>query len=244
MSLLDGLVSYWALDETSGNALDSHATNDLTETSGIIDSATGKISTCRDFESADTEYFGKADNTDLSTGDIDFTITCWLNAETVGAFRGIITKADATDPEFFLLLIGVSQLRFSVSGAAAEASSSFVTASNFGTMPTATWIFVACWHDSVADTINIQVNNGTANSVSHSAGVYDGVSEFQIGARSSSSQYWDGLIDEVGFWKRVLTSDERTQLYNGGAGFAYPFEVAAPDFLDEPGLLYHLVTAW
>ena len=28
----------------------------------------------------------------------------------------------------------------------------------------------------------------------------------------------NGRIDEVGIWKRVLTSDERTAIYNGGAG--------------------------
>ena len=33
----------------------------------------------------------------------------------------------------------------------------------------------------------------------------------------------DGLIDEVGLWRRVLTPAERTTLYNCGAGLTYPF---------------------
>ena len=37
-----------------------------------------------------------------------------------------------------------------------------------------------------------------------------------------ASRYWDGLIDEVGFWKRILTAQEKTNLYNAGAGLAYP----------------------
>lgn len=35
--------------------------------------------------------------------------------------------------------------------------------------------------------------------------------------------YFDGVLDEFGVWERTLTSDERTALYNGGAGLAYPF---------------------
>jgi len=31
------------------------------------------------------------------------------------------------------------------------------------------------------------------------------------------------VIDEVGFWTRVLTEDERTALYNSGDGITYPF---------------------
>jgi hypothetical protein len=30
-----------------------------------------------------------------------------------------------------------------------------------------------------------------------------------------------GLIDEVGFWKRKLTAQEITALYNGGAGLPF-----------------------
>lgn len=34
---------------------------------------------------------------------------------------------------------------------------------------------------------------------------------------------FNGRIDEIGVWNRVLTAQEVTQLYNGGAGKAYPF---------------------
>lgn len=43
---------------------------------------------------------------------------------------------------------------------------------------------------------------------------------FQIGNRTITGLpgYFDGRIDSVGFWKRVLNFDERTQLYNSGNG--------------------------
>ena len=46
----------------------------------------------------------------------------------------------------------------------------------------------------------------------------------RIGTRQypGYEQYFDGLIDEVGLWRRVLTAQERTDLWNGGAGLTYP----------------------
>ncbi len=57
----------------------------------------------------------------------------------------------------------------------------------------------------------------------------DGAGEFQVGAISSTSLWWNGSIDEFGFWKRVLTSQERTDLYAAGAGLTYPFDGSGID---------------
>jgi len=54
----------------------------------------------------------------------------------------------------------------------------------------------------------------------------NGASDFAIGARRDTAPlYFDGRIDEVGLWKRVLTTAERTALYNSGAGVADPFAI-------------------
>jgi hypothetical protein len=59
--------------------------------------------------------------------------------------------------------------------------------------------------------------------MSHAGHVFDSTTAFQIGARGNGGLPFDGLIDEMGFWKRVLNSDEHAALYNNGSGFAYPF---------------------
>jgi len=43
--------------------------------------------------------------------------------------------------------------------------------------------------------------------------------------RAGALVIFDGNIDEVGIWDRILTTDEITELYNAGAGLAYPFTV-------------------
>jgi hypothetical protein len=107
-------------------------------------------------------------------------------------------------------------------------------------LTTGVWYFVVVWHDSVADTDNIQVNNGTVDSIS-SAGhtPNNGAADFCLGARTypSFEGYFNGQLSSVSFWKRTLTTNERTELYNGGTGLAYPFTSAVTPH--ATGLLAH-----
>ena len=230
MSLSDNLVAYWSLDEASGNAIDAHASNDLTD-NNTVGTASGVVSGCRDFEESSSEYFSIADNTDLSTGDIDFTFAFWLQLESKATSKCPIVKADAVNAEYYLQYhSGSDRLQFLVYGATGFGSGGSAVANTLGSPSTSTWYFVVCWHDSVNNQVGIAVNGGTADTASHSAGVLDGTSAFHIGSYPGFSQHWDGLIDEVGFWKRVLTADERTELYNSGSGrdYAYIAGGAAP----------------
>jgi RHS repeat-associated protein len=61
--------------------------------------------------------------------------------------------------------------------------------------------------------------------------VYSGTANFEIGRRAGCSPIgcnFGGRIDEVGLWKRVLTPEERSALYNAGAGRTYGAELALP----------------
>jgi len=232
VALTDNLVSYWKMDEASGNALDAHGSNTLTENgTGGIASTTGKISNARDFEVADGDYFSLADNADLSTGDIDWTIAAWVQIESKGSGddREIASKGDTDSFEYaFDFSFADDRFRLRVCSGASFANLTTVLANNFGSPSTATWYHVVCWHDSVNNVIGISVNAGTANTTAYSAGTFDSTKQFRIGAYNGfGGIYWDGLIDEFGFWKRVLTSGERTSLYNGGSGLAYPFTTSS-----------------
>lgn len=223
MALTDSLISYWKMDEASGNALDAHSTNDLTDTN-TVGSAAGKISNARDFEADNSEYFVRASNASLTTGDIDFSFQAWVQLESKTAKRQAITKGGISDYEYGLAYAnGSDRFVFEVNSTSSGFSVTSITANNFGSPSTATWYHIICWHDATNNQIGIAVNDGTANTSAYSSGVGTNATDFRIGAYSDFSEYWDGLIDEVGFWKRVLTSGERTQLYGGGAGLAYPF---------------------
>ena len=49
-------------------------------------------------------------------------------------------------------------------------------------LSTGAWHLIVAWHDAVANTINLQVDNGTVYSTTHSAGVVDGPAPFKIGS--------------------------------------------------------------
>jgi hypothetical protein len=83
-----------------------------------------------------------------------------------------------------------------------------------------TWYFVYASLDFVNNLLKLSVNDGAVDSASKTKTIADGTGPFQIGAQNSGSN-WEGCIDQVGFWKRVLDPGEVTRLYNNGNGMSY-----------------------
>lgn len=241
MAISDNLISYWKLDEASGNAVDSHGSNTLTETSGTIGSASGlPLGNARDFEAGDTEYFDIADNASLSTGDIDFSFAAWVRGESMTGNNVVIAgkwSGNNTSSEWkleFLASGGTDKFRFvKTSGSTTVA----VVANTFGFPSNATNYYVAGGHNASTNEIWISVNGGSINTASTSTGVNDGTLPFQIGA-TNGGNYWDGLIGQAGFWKRDIRSD-LASLYNGGSGLAYPFGGTAYTLDSSAGSFAH-----
>jgi len=102
------------------------------------------------------------------------------------------------------------------------ADPSYTVVDSPSAISTGTWYFLVAWFDASAHTLNLQVNNGAVNSVSSGAAIpIDGIGAFEIGARNLLSYPINGVIDEVGFWKKTLSVQERTDLYNSGIGNTY-----------------------
>jgi hypothetical protein len=222
MALTDSLVDAWEMEDASGNATGSHAGLTLTETGGTIPATTGKPVGARDFEAIDTEWFERADEAALSLGNIDFTWAAWVNAESLGANRSIIMKGNASSLEAELRYINsVTMFSFRVASGAAFANLTAVNATTFGTPSTATWYWLLAQHDATGNTIGMSVNNGTLDTAAYTFGSYDSTAPFRVGAYSDFSEYWDGPIGQVLFWKRLLTSDEKASVYNSGNGLSY-----------------------
>ncbi len=216
--LLTNLVAVWCeavspVTDTSGNG------ETLTD-HGTVGTTTGKIGTAGDFGTgSSTKYLDKASDAAVETGDIDFTMAAWvyLTATTKG-YPSIIAKvvSDGSTVEYDLILRGsIQQFEWQFGGAA------LVRATTFGSPSINTWYHIVCWHDATADTINICVNNGTVDSGADAAITVRLTAHLAVGTLGSyvdSSSTWDGLINQAALWKRVLTSGERTTLYNAGNG--------------------------
>lgn len=221
-NLLNGLISYWELNEVSGTRYDSHGSNDLTD-NNTVTSAGGKIGNAASFVATNSEYLSVASNSSLQTGDIDFTLCAWVYLASTGGQRPIMGKWDGFSPTVEYLLFGFepSDIFTFIVRDSSDTTNTNIQASTFGAPSTSTWYFVVAWHDSVANTLNIQVNNGTVDSSSYSSGVKSGTQAFWMGRNAAN--YMDGRIDGAGMWKRVLTSSERADLYNKGNGRPYSY---------------------
>lgn len=155
-ALSDDLKAAW---ELTANVNDSHSGGfTLTNSTGVT-----FPSGAADFEAASSHYLTRASHADLSMGDIGFTIMAEVVVESNTA-GSIVQKADADDLEFDLRLNGSGTVSFRVSSGNGFANLTTVE----GPSTSGTDILVA-WHDPTADTINLQVDNGAADSASHSA---------------------------------------------------------------------------
>jgi hypothetical protein len=239
MSWLTSHIECWPLNEASGNALGVNG-NNLTDRN-TVGSAAGKVhGNSRDFVRANSESFDIADNAALSMGDIAFAFTIWVMLDSNAATQVFVCKGNdvtTTNLEYALYFSTTSGGRFNfrVCGGVTNA---IVTANNFGTPSTGVWYFIHCYHDPSANVIGISVNNGTANTAAHSAGVNDGGNAFYLGWDVNSARYSDAKKNELNLWKRLLTASEVTQSYNDGRGLRYPFAIK-PQLVDSGLITQH-----
>jgi hypothetical protein len=225
MALIDGLISYWRLDESSGTRDDAHGANDLTD-NNTVGSASGKIGLAADFNASASEYLSHADNADLSFADDAFTFTGWFNIDSAST-RSVVAKwgsdGAAETCEYALRTLSGGTLNWRVGNGSGN-----VSVSHSATLATGQWYFFAAYHDPAANQIGLSLDGGTAQTASITGGILDGAASFAVGRTGDfAGQYWDGLIDEVGLWGRVLSASEITELYASGAGLAYPFSAGA-----------------
>ncbi len=216
--LTNNLLAYWKLDETSGSRVDSIGTNSLTDTNTVT-STTGKKGSASQFTAANSEYLSIPSNANLSTGDVSFTWAFWFYMDSgPGSFPSLLYKGTyGTATDYFFGFANGQDLDFVLYRDASHLAIARTSGISF--TPGA-WYFVVGWYDSVNDTVNMSINNGAVSSTSFVGGPASTSSPLNIGHGSTAGgfAYFNGRIDEVGFWKQVLSAPERSDLYNGGVG--------------------------
>jgi len=229
MALTDNLISYWELEEGIGTRVDAVVAtgNDLTD-HNTVDVSGGVVGSCAQFVTANSEYLSRASNASLQTGDIDYSFVAWVK-RLAGGDQYYLSKTGATEGEYFLYYFdGSERFRFIAFGPSYGDIGGLAQADTFGATSGNTWYMLFCCHDSVNNVTKISVNAGAMDSTPTTGAAAATNDAFEMGARTIVTGYMTGNIDQVGFWKRVLSPAEVTQLYNGGAGMSYAALAAAP----------------
>lgn len=220
MALTDSLISYWAFDESSGNATDSHGPNDLTNNNSTA-YATGKINNGADFEKGSSNYFSIADGAqtglDLAT---DFTFNVWLKFETLpsGTTQCIFDKRVGGNgySMYYYDAAGTRKWSSNIQATSVDLTDTGISA---GTFYMTTFVYTKS-----AGTIDIYRNASSVGQMtSLSTALAASTDSFMLGEDSAGDRHFDGIMDEMGVWSRALSGSEITELYAAGAGNAYPF---------------------
>lgn len=216
--ILNGLISYWKLDEETGTRFDSHGSNHMTP-QGNATYAPGIMGNALDPGEPATGYTTGAPIPIPETG---FTVWAWKKLSDISAGAGIVQAIrDGTSAtSWYLVHYQQNTWRFAVRDSnGVDASLAINTTSS----AVDTWFFVCGRYNPVTKKAEIRVNN-SAWAVADNAlpnGPLQTVFATQIGRYTIGSTV--GLTDSVGISGRYLSDEEVDMLYNEGAGLEYPF---------------------
>ena len=206
MALSDNLVSYWKFE---GNSNDELGGNNGTDTSITYGSSYGKIDQGALFDAGGDKI--DCASAGIPTGTSSRTFSAWVKL--TGAVLVFVYGNGASAGQMMSLYMNTTNIN--MFGIAAD-----VNISNSSS--TGTWYHLVMTYNGT--TVEIFKNGssvGTGTPTLNTAAS----STFTIGHDNGT---WagggsSGNIDELGVWSRVLSGTEISDLYNGGAGLAYPF---------------------
>jgi hypothetical protein len=221
----DRLTAFWPMNETSGTRADAVGDNDLTQVGTVAYADPGKVGFAARFLPSQSAYLTLASSPNVQLGDTDFTVTCWVKPANVLGFGG-----DGPIFSFRKISLNRATLELWRTG-----NDGWLEVRNQnGVLWTSSLVLLDVWNlvvfsyrapvsPEVVGTITIKVNGLLSGSNTVTPPLTDS-DRFSIGgAGESSPVIFDGDIDAVSFYKRVLTDEEIVILYNNGAGQEYPF---------------------
>ncbi len=217
---LTSLAAYYSFN--SGLTTDDSGNGNTLSVVGKASRGVGSIHEGADFKTDDALTIAGASAGALNLGDIGFTICCRVRLDTNAASQGILGKYLTTGNQrgYRLFYITAPTNLFRVQISADGVTITTLDLANGGAPVVGQSHAIIIWYDPVADTIYAQVDGGTLDSAAHSGGAFVNTSSFDIGQFAGGVTRLDGMVDEVGVFKRLWTPAERAAYTDG---ITYPF---------------------
>lgn len=218
------LNAYWRLDEQAGTRIDQFGSNDLNAInnpgfcSGIVGNAVS-------FAAVNTAYLIRENNSVLQTGAINFSLNGFVQLFSKSATQALIGKRLDTG--------GSNQFEYSFEYDQTTDNFRFYTmrtdgsiiqqVSGGGPITVGSSYMFTLIQNSQAGLLSIRIGTATANSASFTEVPVATSAPFILGAQTGSSilNPASAFLDQVSYYKKVLSSQEITDLFNSGSGNNY-----------------------
>lgn len=231
---------FWTMDEQQGTTLNNKGYGGTTyngTTSGSVWSAASlancKLNGCQNFDTS-TDYASIADanlaSLDSLTG---FSTSFWINPQTMGTDKSIISKNDASQRSFAIVTDASdnSKLRVHIAASAAEAANTTYCTTDTGALTVSTWQHFVIVYDgtqgTASDRVKIykdgrQITCGNMQGTLPTAMTATSTSDLRVGDDVSAT--YSALlayIDEVKIYNAALSSAQALIEANYGSAVAY-----------------------
>jgi hypothetical protein len=217
MALTNNIKAYYKLNEASGDAIDATG-NGYTMVNTSVTYSSGKINNGAVFNGSTSVFKNSTFPRDTSA----VSFSGWF--KTSGNTMCIFGQDDS--------VTGSAQRTFQmqISATGKLLSIFFNTATNnvvssITTVNDNTWRHFVTTYSGTETKLYINATlEATDTSITGALRSGTGMSIGTISDENNQA-YFNGTLDEIGIWSRVLSQAEVTQLYNSGAGLQYPFGV-------------------
>lgn len=208
-----GLISWWALEGGSGTDLQS--SNDISCTNSPATATPGLVSgssDALDFEDSSSQYCAASDDASLNFNNT-FSITAWVREESSGVDRAILNKSDSVSNKGYGFFVdnGQAMLRIYDSSSSGDYNSTY-------TMTPGTVYHIAATYDLTNDEAILYVYQKAVGGVATTTlNSLKTLVNYSSSLNWSSTNYFDGVIDDVRVYNRVLRPQEIWALQSQGA---------------------------
>lgn len=204
-----GMMSYYNLDELSGEVLDETGNFNLTNY-GATPGVQGVSNTAYDFEYDDDIDSINGTNIDPDNYNAGLSYNAWIKVESFPAGKQqniVFVQDDGSWGSTYAIVKdnGALHTRFGC-GVSTCAHDNIEP----GIITEGTWHMVTITHDTSFDKVYVDGNlirNDSSGTLTNNRDT------FFIGNNEANSTTFDGIIDEVGIWNRTLNSTEIALLY-------------------------------
>jgi hypothetical protein len=213
-TLTTSLVSYWNMQ---GNSNDYYGSNNGTNTSVTYGTSYGKVGQGGNYAGSGYSSMGNVLGFEYNQ---PWSISAWIYNQTSGS-SNIISKQENSTPYrgYGIGTAGSGQIQIFLNntGSGNTLQKTYVTYSGG-------WhymVFTYSGSNTLAG-MNLYVDGSLASpSGSSGSGMTASIlstTPFQLNGRGGAANLWTGYLDEVGIWSKALSTQEISDLYNGGAG--------------------------